>query len=112
VSNQTKYKPITKNHFQTDVIDNKQPTVLVFGLDWSGNSEFMNSMMNRVSKEFKAGILFFKVDLEENDDISSFFGVHSIPTTIMIKDGEVVEFLKGIVPANKIRKKIQAIFLD
>ncbi|MFK7808216.1 MAG: thioredoxin family protein [Saprospiraceae bacterium] len=93
--------------FETKIVKEKQPSVLVFGANWSGNSEMMDSLMERVSKEFEEDINFYKVDIEEQEDISAFLGVFNVPTTIMIKDGEVKEFIKGFLPAGKMRRKIE-----
>ncbi|MFK8007570.1 MAG: thioredoxin family protein [Saprospiraceae bacterium] len=102
-----KYKNITTQTFAEVVVAQRQPTVLVFGTQWSGNSEIVDSMMERVSQKFNSDIQFFKVDLEEQANISNFFGVHSVPTIVLIKDGEVVERIEGFIPAKKVQKKIK-----
>jgi len=106
------YEKITTQTFEEVVVAKRQSAVLVFGAEWSGNSEIMDSMMERVSQEFGSIIQFFKVDLEKQNEISHFFGVHSVPTTILIKDGEVIDFIKGFIPAKKVRKKLKASFLE
>lgn len=106
------YKKITTQSFEKIVVAERQSAVLVFGAEWSGNSEIMDSMMERVSQEFDSSIQFFKVDLEEHNEISHFFGVHSIPTTVFMKDGEIVDLVKGFIPAKKVRKKIKATYLE
>jgi len=103
---------MTEEIFEKEVIAKRKPSVLVFGAEWSGNSEMMSSMMERVSKEFDSTVQFYKVDLESQTAISKFFGVYTVPTTIMIKDGEVIEFIKGFIPARKVREKIKQIYLE
>lgn len=105
------YKTLSQQVFENIVIKEKEPSILVFGAEWSGNSEIMDSMMERVSQEFESDLHFFKVDIEKQLDISSFFGIADIPTTIMIKDGEIIELIKGFTSASKIRKKIKNNFL-
>lgn len=112
MSTKQKYQDLTALAFEKTVIKGKASSILVFGADWSGNSEIMHSMMERVSEEFNSGILFYKVDVDESEDITSFFGVVNVPTTVMIKDGEVVEFMKGYVPAKKMRNKISEVYLE
>ena len=105
-----KYRRITDTDFEQEVVVGRKPSILLFGAEWSGNSEMMDSMMERVSAEFNSGIKFYKVDLEEHVEISKFFGVYSVPTMIMLKEGEVVEFIKGFIPAKKVREKIKVVF--
>lgn len=106
------YKSITDSDFEEVVVTERRPAVLVFGAEWSGNSEIMYSMIERLSKEFNSEIHFFKVDLDKQIEISRFFGIQSVPTTILLKDGEVVDLIKGFIPAKKIRKKIKAVFIE
>ena len=108
MSNNNSYKSITQEAFQKTVIEGKMPSVLVFGAEWSGNAEIMNSMMGRISQEFDSDIHFYKVDIEKQPNIASFFGVTTIPITIMLKEGEVLGLVKGFTSANNIRKKIRS----
>lgn len=112
MSDKSTYKKITQETFQRTVIEGKKPSILVFGADWSGNAEIMNSMMGRVSQEFNSNIHFFEVDIERHPDIASFFGVTTIPITILLKEGEVLGLVKGFTSANNIRKKIKNNFSE
>jgi len=112
LSNKSTYKSITQEAFQKKVIEGKEPSILVFGAEWSGNAEIMNSMMDRISQEFDIGLNFYKVDLEKHPNIATFFGVTSIPTIIMLKEGEVLGLVKGFTSANNIRKKIRNNFSE
>lgn len=103
---------MTEDVFEKEIIIGRKPSVIVFGAEWSGNSAMMDSMMERLSKEFTTGVHFYKVDLEKQPEISTFFGVHSVPTMVMLKDGEVVEFIEGFVPARKVREKIKEIYIS
>jgi len=102
---------MTEDTFEKEVIIGRKPSVIVFGAEWSGNSEMMDSMIDRVSEEFTSDVKFYKVDLEKQPEISKFFGIYSVPTLVMLKDGEVVEFIKGFVSAKKVREKVKEIYL-
>lgn len=94
--------------FQEKVVRERKPCVLVFGAEWSGNAEIMNNMISRVSQEFNNNTHFFKVDIDKYPEIATFFGIKTIPTIIMLKEGEVLDLIRGFTSANKIRKKIKA----
>ena len=102
-----KYKLLTNEIFRNTIIKEKASTILVFGAEWSGNAEIMDSMVERISREFSLNLLFFKVDIEKQTDIALFFGVVQVPTIVMLKDGEVIEFIKGFISASKLRNKIK-----
>ena len=106
------YKRITTQTFEEIVVAQRKQSVLVFGAEWSGNSEIMDSVMERISQEFDSDINFFKVDVEKEKEIAHFFGIHAIPSTIVLRDGEVVDFIKGFISASKIRRKLKAVFAE
>ena len=103
----TNYIKITKGTFEKILGEKDQATVLVFGAAWSGNSEIMNSIASRVSAEFSPDVKFFKVDIEKDIEVSTFFGVHNVPTTIMLKDGEIIDVTRGLLSASKLRVKVK-----
>lgn len=104
------YRELSEKIFDQVIIEQKKPAVLVFGAEWSGNSEIMHSMMERVSQEFASQLDFYKVDLEKQAEISRFLGVSEVPTTIMLRDGEIVNLIRGFLPAGKMRKQIRNIY--
>ena len=104
------YRKLSTKDFEKIIIANRESAILVFGASWSGNSEIMDSMMERLSSEFSAYVSFYKIDIEEQKVISDFFNVHSVPTTVMVQKGEVIDMVRGFLPASKIRKKINASF--
>ncbi len=108
--NEQRYINLSNDTFIKKVIAEKQPSVLLFGVSWSGNAEIMSNMMERISKEITEEIYFYKVDIEKEPSIAAFFSIHKIPTILIIKKGEVLALLKGFSPASKIRQKISEIY--
>ena len=90
----------------------KKPMVLVFGAQWSGDSAIMDQIMLRVSRETKAGILFFKVDIDSQQTISNLFHLQRVPTTLLLKDGGVVKSVNGFLPAQKIKELIAKTYFE
>ena len=97
---------MTQAIFDNKIIDKNKPCVLVFGAKWSGNTQMMDSIVLKVARTTEENVEFFKVDIEEHDEISAFFGVYQVPTIVMIRKGEVLEKVQGLISANKLRKKI------
>ena len=57
-------------------------------------------------------IHFCKVDIEAEPETAKFFNVYHVPTVVMIKEGEVIDLIRGFLPASKMRKTISKIFVD
>ena len=103
------YKQITKETFD-QLIQQKKPVVLVFGAQWSGNSAIMDQVIKRVSKEISSSIHFIKVDIEKQKAISKLFRLQRVPTTLLIKDGEVANTVSGFLPVAKMKEMIKNIY--
>ena len=84
------YQKLSNLTFEKTVLEEKKSAVLVFGAAWSGNAEIMDSMMERISVEIGENIQFFKVDIDNHRELANFFGINTVPTTIMLKEGEVM----------------------
>ena len=102
-----KYQKIANSRFEKLINQEKQSAVLVFSAVWSGNAELMDSIIERICVEFDNDISFFKIDIEEQVKIARFFGVSTVPTVILLKDGEMVDLIKRLIPAKKLRLKIK-----
>lgn len=107
-----KFKKLSDMDFEKVIIREKKPAILVFGADWSGSSSMMDNIMERISEDLEAQIQIYRVDIEGQTDISNFFGIQTVPTTVMLKDGEVVDLIKGLIPASRMRSKIKEIFAE
>ncbi|MFK7807857.1 MAG: thioredoxin family protein [Saprospiraceae bacterium] len=106
MSEKVKYKAITDKEFEQIILTDGNFSILVFAAEWSGNSEIMDSIMERISKEYDKDIQFFKADIEKQKSIAEFFNIFSIPTTLIVKNGEVVDLIRGLVPAAEMRRKL------
>ncbi len=109
--NEQKYTTLSNETFVKKVIAEKQPSVLLFVVSWSGNAEIMSNIMKRISQEITEEIYFYKVDIEKEPSIAAFFNIYKVPTILIIREGEVLELLKGFLPASKIKRKISKAYL-
>jgi thioredoxin 1 len=103
------YKQISKEIFD-QLIEQKEPTILVFGAQWSGNSAIVDQMMKRLSMEASSKINFYKVDIENQKAIAELFHLQRVPTVIMLKDGDVKKAINGFLPAAKMKAIISEIY--
>jgi thioredoxin 1 len=82
-----------------DTIDNDVrgplPLLLDFGADWCEPCKALEPVVAEVARNFKDKLRVMQVDLDESPDIASRFGVMSIPTLLLIRDGEVLRRLRG-----------------
>jgi thioredoxin 1 len=99
-------KQVTKDNFKEAI---KQGVNLVdFYADWCGPCKMIAPFVEEVSEEVK-DVNFHKLNIDEAQDIAAEYGVMSIPTLIVFKDGQPIEQNVGFVPKEGIIKMIDKV---
>lgn len=81
---------ITDSDFDSQVLQNKLPVMVDFYADWCGPCKMAEPVLEELSESYKEKVLITKLNVDENKDSSTKFGVMSIPTTILFKEGKEV----------------------
>ena len=100
-------KPIyvTDDSFERDVLNSEMPVLVDFYADWCGPCRMISPMLDEIAEELDGEIRVAKLDIDTNGETTVQYGVLSIPTLILFKDGEPVERWAGIVPKQTVIKQ-------
>ena len=79
---------ITDKDFDTQVLVNKLPVLVDFWAEWCGPCKMAGPVLEDLSESFKDKVVVMKLNVDENPVMSQKYGVMSIPTTILFKDGK------------------------
>ncbi len=92
-----KIKQSTDKDFQTDVLDVSQqvPVVVDFWATWCGPCRAMAPHLDSIANELGGKIQIVKVDVDANQKTAVTYGIQSLPTLLVFKDGKVVDKLVG-----------------
>ena len=96
---------VTKDTFQEVVLNSKKPVLLDFWAPWCGPCRMVVPLVEQIAEE-RDDIVVCKVNVDEEPDLASQFQIVSIPTLIVMKDGEVVARETGAKPKAQISAMI------
>ena len=98
----------TDTNFKETVLDAKGVQVVDFWAEWCGPCRMITPIIEQLSAEYEGKALIGKVNVDHNPDTSFKYGVRSIPTILIIKDGEVVDKHVGATTKAALQAKIDA----
>lgn len=89
---------IDKNNFQSDVLQASEPVVVDFWAEWCGPCKMIAPALEEIATELSGKVKVAKINIDENPELAAQYGVRSIPTLMLFKDGEVTDMKVGAAP--------------
>jgi thioredoxin 1 len=93
---------VTDSNFEASVLKSTVPVLVDFWAPWCGPCVALGPLLEQVAEEYKGRITIAKMNVDENANTPSQFGVRSIPYIVLVKDGKIVDSVVGVVPKTKL----------
>jgi thioredoxin 1 len=100
---------ITQSNFQSEVMDSGVPVLLDLWAAWCGPCRLVAPVIDEIASEYGERLKVGKIDVDAEPALAGAFGVSSIPTIVLVKDGSVVARAIGAQPKQRL---VQALALD
>jgi len=100
---------LTKENFQSEVIDADVPALVDFWATWCGPCRAIAPVVEELATQYDGKLKVGKVDVDAQQQLAAEFGIRSIPTLLLFKDGKMAEQIVGQVPKKQLEDKVQEI---
>lgn len=98
---------ITDKNFNKEVLLSKQPVLIDFWAPWCAPCRMMNPIIEQLAAEYSGKVKVGKINVDEEAELAQTFGVMSIPTIVLIKDGKVVKQVVGVSSKMELEAMLQ-----
>lgn len=98
---------ITRENFENEVMKSNIPVLIDFWAPWCGPCRMMGPIIEQLADEYEGKAKVGKVNVDEEGELSQAFGVMSIPTIVLVKDGKVVKQAVGARPKAEVEAMLQ-----
>ena len=78
-----------------EVLNTDKPVVIDFWAEWCGPCRMVGPIIEQLAEEYKDKVIIGKVDVDENNEATTRYGIRNIPTVLFIKNGQVVDKIVG-----------------
>jgi thioredoxin 1 len=78
-----------------EVLNTDKPVVIDFWAEWCGPCRMVGPIIEQLAEEYKDKVIIGKVDVDENNEATTKYGIRNIPTVLFIKNGQVVDKIVG-----------------
>ncbi len=102
-------KEFTSDNFQAEVLNSQLPVAVDFWATWCGPCKAMMPILEEISGELAATVTIGKLNVEQYPDIAGRYGVMTLPTILVFKEGTVVGQIVGAHPKAELHKRITAV---
>jgi thioredoxin 1 len=98
---------VTDSSFQQEVLESELTVLVDFWAPWCGPCRMVAPVVEEISEQYEGQVKVVKVNTDENPNVASQYGIRSIPTLMIFKDGQRVDMVVGAVPKTTLANTLE-----
>lgn len=102
-------REFTDDNFESEVLSSEVPVVVDLWAPWCGPCQKLTPIMEELASEYGDKVKIGKLNIDDNPQTASKYGVMSIPTVFFVKNGEIADTQVGLLPKEPLKTKIDAL---
>lgn len=104
-----KYITLNEDNFESEVLKRTEPVLVDFWADWCGPCHMIAPVIEELAAEFEGRARVGKLEVDPNAHLAAQYGIRSIPTMLLFKDGQVADQVVGVVPKRVLVEKLSGL---
>lgn len=98
---------LSSENFEKEVIKSEQPVLIDFYADWCGPCKMMAPIVEELAKDLQGKVKVGKINVDENQELSMEYGIMSIPTVIIFKEGKEFKRFVGLRSKSELLEELK-----
>jgi thioredoxin 1 len=101
-----KPREVTDDNFEQEVLCSTIPCAVDFWSNRCGPCQVMGGLLSEIGPDYVGRVAIFKLNVDDNWDTAQKYGVSSVPTLVLFRNGRMVDSVMGLIPLNPLRETL------
>ena len=97
---------VTSENYESEVLKSEKIVLIDFYADWCGPCKMMSPVIDEIAEEMKETVKVGRINVDKHQDLAMEYGVMSIPTIVVLKNGEVQKTFVGVTDKEEIKQAL------